>query len=77
MGDDREMVEAFFDQKTNDSIGVEDEIRSLGILVSNHAGSNESATLVSIAPDLEYPRQKSNQLGSLGQDMDVFLIDAF
>jgi hypothetical protein len=31
------VVESFFDEEPDDSIGVEDEISSFGIFVSNHA----------------------------------------
>ena len=37
VGDDREMIEPFFDQQTYDAIGVEDEVCSVGVLVADHA----------------------------------------
>lgn len=37
MGDDREMVESFFDEKTDYAIGVEDEVGSFGVFIADHA----------------------------------------
>lgn len=37
MGDDGEVVEPFFDEETDYSVGVEDEICSLGVFISDHA----------------------------------------
>jgi len=36
MRDDRKMVQALLDEQTDDAIGVEDEVRALGVFVSDH-----------------------------------------
>jgi hypothetical protein len=40
------MVQSLFNQQSNNTIGIEDEISSIGVLVSNHtAGPRTSARL--------------------------------
>ncbi len=68
------MVEALLDQQADDSVGVEDEVSALRLLV---ADDPESASEPGRQPSKQgsYSREQRNQLGRLREDGDIVKLD--
>lgn len=74
MGDDREMVQAFLHEKACDAIGVKYEISTIRFLISDDSSPVRLAVL-ELQRDFGYPRKEGNELGCLGEDVDVVVRD--
>jgi hypothetical protein len=70
------VVEALFNEESNDAVGVEDEVCSFGVLISDHS-NRESARQSQKQPHVTpcNPRQKSNELGRLRQCVHILKWD--
>lgn len=68
VGDDGQVVEPFFHEQPDDAVGVEDEVRAVGGFVADHAGGISEVGVYGRSRD---EREKSDELGGLGEDVDI------